>query len=63
MKFLCSIFTAAALAWVICCMRWVCTDAGIVRFNSDATYLLLAMAGIVWLVIMLWCLLHPNLWK
>lgn len=62
MKLLCSILTAMALAWIICCMRWLSVDRGVVRFTHDETYLWLAFGGIAWLIMVLWFLLtNPRL--
>ncbi len=53
--------TAASLAWIICCLRWLKVDRGIVRFHNDAWYFFLAVAGVAWLIFALWHLLtKPN---
>lgn len=55
-----SICVALPLAWIIMVMRWLHTDKGIVRLREDWHYLVLAMAGIVWLVGVLWFAIEPK---
>lgn len=53
-RLFCSLLTAAALSWIILCMRWLHVDRGIVRFNHDSTYLFLAWGGVIWLIFLIW---------
>lgn len=53
-----SLLIGSALGWIIACMKWLCTDHGVLRMR-DEFYLLGAVGGIIWLCLLLWVALAP----